>query len=133
LGHHRLAAGPAPYFRRRGLAGAGADRAAIARNRVRPARPYSPAGDCMNNRPYGNELLDVARRTLLDELLPLLPGEKAYEALMVANAMAIASRELAPHAADDRAARREIQRFLADIGQGDAVEPTEHALAAQVR
>ncbi|UYO92754.1 DUF6285 domain-containing protein [Pollutimonas sp. M17] len=87
----------------------------------------------MNNRPYGNELLDVARRTLLDELLPLLPGEKAYEALMVANAMAIASRELAPHAADDRAARREIQRFLADIGQGDAVEPTEHALAAQIR
>ena len=43
----------------------------------------------MKNRPYGNELLEVARRTLLDELLPLLPAEKTYEALMVANAMAM--------------------------------------------
>ncbi|MGB3289253.1 MAG: DUF6285 domain-containing protein [Burkholderiaceae bacterium] len=86
----------------------------------------------MNNRPHGNELLEVARRSLLDDLLPLLPGEKAYQALMIANAMAIASRELAPHAADDALARGEIGRFMADAGLDDA-EPTEQALTALIR
>lgn len=87
----------------------------------------------MNNRPYGNELLDVARRTLLDELLPLLPPEKTYEALMVANAMAIASRELAPHADEDKAASLEIQRFYIETGCDESTEPTEHELAALIR
>lgn len=87
----------------------------------------------MNNRPYGNELLDVARRTLLDELLPLLPPEKTYEALMVANAMAIAARELAPHAAGDESARREIQLFHAETGRSGSAEATEHELAALIR
>lgn len=87
----------------------------------------------MNNRPYGNELLDVARRTLLDELLPLLPPEKTYDALMVANAMAIASRELAPHAAADQAAQREIADFYAQTVRDGVAEPTEHALADLIR
>lgn len=87
----------------------------------------------MNNRPYGNELLEVARRTLLDELLPLLPPEKTYEALMVANAMAIAARELAPHADDVEAARLEIQRFHIDTGRDESTEASEHELAALIR
>ena len=47
----------------------------------------------MNDRPDATELLAIARRTLLDELLPRLPEELRYTALMIANAMAIASRE----------------------------------------
>jgi hypothetical protein len=47
----------------------------------------------MNIRPDANELLAIARQTLLDELLPQLPGRLRYQALMVANAMAIAGRE----------------------------------------
>lgn len=47
----------------------------------------------MRNRPAGSELLQVARETLLKELLPHLPGEQNYPALMVANAMGIAARE----------------------------------------
>lgn len=47
----------------------------------------------MPKRPTGCELLRVARKTLLRELLPRLQSEQKYPALMVANAMAIAARE----------------------------------------
>ncbi|TEH32725.1 acyl-CoA dehydrogenase [Pseudomonas aeruginosa] len=43
--------------------------------------------------PDVHELLDIARSTLLEQLLPALPGELRYPALMIANAMAIAARE----------------------------------------
>lgn len=46
------------------------------------------------DRPAGAELLAEARRTLLEVLLPLLPAERRYDGLMVANAMAIVAREL---------------------------------------
>jgi Domain of unknown function (DUF6285) len=62
----------------------------------------------MNDRPDATELLDIARRTLLDELLPRLPEDLRYSALMIANAMAIASRE---HAGGDTAAHAEFARL----------------------
>ncbi|MFJ4192462.1 DUF6285 domain-containing protein [Pseudomonas sp. NPDC089534] len=43
--------------------------------------------------PNAHELLEIARRTLLEQLLPTLSGELRYPALMIANAMAIAARE----------------------------------------
>src|SRR5438045_4047149 len=46
----------------------------------------------MHEAPAGPDLLDAARRILLDELLPALPPEKHYAALMTANAIAIAAR-----------------------------------------
>ena len=47
----------------------------------------------MTIRPDASELLAIARQTLLDELLPQLPAYLRYQALMIANAMAIAGRE----------------------------------------
>jgi hypothetical protein len=47
----------------------------------------------MTDNPDGAALLEEARRTLLETLLPLLPPERRYDGLMVANAMAIAARE----------------------------------------
>jgi aminoglycoside phosphotransferase (APT) family kinase protein len=44
--------------------------------------------------PEGSVLLAEARRMTIEELLPLLPEERRYDARMVANAMAIAGREL---------------------------------------
>ncbi|NQW01133.1 MAG: hypothetical protein HQ483_15615 [Rhodospirillales bacterium] len=41
------------------------------------------------------DLLSVARHVLRDELLSEIPADKKYQALMVANAMAIAGREAA--------------------------------------
>jgi aminoglycoside phosphotransferase (APT) family kinase protein len=56
----------------------------------KPASPHAAASD----RPEGSALLAEARRLTLEELLPLLPEQRRYEARMVANAMAIAGREL---------------------------------------
>jgi hypothetical protein len=47
----------------------------------------------MRDRPTGAELLDVARETLLTELLSAPKDEQRLLALMIGNAMAIAARE----------------------------------------
>lgn len=47
----------------------------------------------MRDVPEAAGLLRIARATLLNELLPQLSGASRYEALMIANAMAIATRE----------------------------------------
>ncbi len=44
--------------------------------------------------PDGNLLLTLARQTVLEELLPLLPESAHYAARMVANAIAISQRQL---------------------------------------
>ncbi|MCW3474546.1 DUF6285 domain-containing protein [Limobrevibacterium gyesilva] len=43
--------------------------------------------------PGGPDLLEIARQTLLDTVLPKLDGDARFKALMIANAMAIALRE----------------------------------------
>jgi hypothetical protein len=48
----------------------------------------------MRVEPGGRELLRVARAELLESLLPHIPESHRYAARMVANAMAIAAREL---------------------------------------
>ena len=48
----------------------------------------------MRNRPDATELLEIARQTLLDEILPSLSGDKKYSALMIGNALAMAIREI---------------------------------------
>ncbi len=48
----------------------------------------------MRVEPDGAELLKVAREALLGELLPNVPESSRYAARMIANAMAIAAREL---------------------------------------
>jgi hypothetical protein len=67
----------------------------------------------MNDHPDASELLDIARRTLIDEILPRLPQELRYSALMITNAMAIAGRE---HAAsgDAEAELARLQQLLND-------------------
>jgi aminoglycoside phosphotransferase (APT) family kinase protein len=54
----------------------------------------APSPAAAAERPEGAVLLAEARRVMLEELLPLLPEERRYEARMAANAMAIAGREL---------------------------------------
>ena len=47
----------------------------------------------MRNKPDAAELLHIARETLLNDLLELLPEERRYAMRMAANALAIAARE----------------------------------------
>ncbi|NYT76578.1 hypothetical protein H0A71_06210 [Alcaligenaceae bacterium] len=84
------------------------------------------------NRPAGDELLSVARRALLDELLPLLPEDKTYDVLMIANAMAIAARELAASQVAGGRGGARIAGFL-HIEKVQGTQPTEAGLAALIR
>ena len=81
----------------------------------------------MNDTADARDLLDIARSTLLNQVLPHVPGELRYEALMIANAMAIAARE---HAAGDRPARDELTR-LCDLF-GETGHPPHRALEAAI-
>jgi hypothetical protein len=53
----------------------------------------------MHDLPTGPQLLALARAVLLEELMPLLPEERRFDALLVGNCMAIAAREAAAAAA----------------------------------
>ena len=98
----------------------------------------------MRDRPDGIALLGLARRALLEDLLDELPDEHRVTARMVANAMAIAARELAAGDAPT-AAYAEALTALYDESQesglrGDAAEPVDEAiqrlawwLAAEIR
>ena len=80
----------------------------------------------MRDEPYGAALIDAARRALADEVVPGLTGRPRYVALMVANALGIAMREIAEADALARAAAR--------LGSGhpDADDPVA-ALAGAIR
>jgi hypothetical protein len=86
----------------------------------------------MNNRPYGNELLRAARQTLLDGLLPLLPADRTYDALMIANAMAIAARELVSRGQPDDRINDRIAQFYRDLDLDDT-DASEAGLASKIR
>ncbi|NDP42144.1 MAG: hypothetical protein GZ089_05405, partial [Aromatoleum sp.] len=64
----------------------------------------------------GEDLMATARDALLNELLPALPKDRRYAALMIANAMAIAARERrsGTDAARDEAGR--LHDLLTGIG-----------------
>ncbi len=48
----------------------------------------------MQDSPTSIDILDIARRTLLDNILPVLPEERRLDGLMIANAMAIVRRAI---------------------------------------
>ena len=92
----------------------------------KPASPHAAASD----RPEGSALLAEARRLTLEELLPLLPEQRRYEARMVANAMAIAGRELiafGPSASQTKALAAAIR-----AGKHDGDQALRNRLAAVV-
>lgn len=84
----------------------------------------------MRERPDGADLLAVARDVLRRELLPLLPREKAYEALMVVNAMGIAERQLR---AGEAPQRGEQAALAALLGSDDDLDELNRRFAARIR
>ena len=85
----------------------------------------------MNIRPDASELLAIARQTLLSELLPQLPGSLRYQALMVANAMAIAGREYRDGEAADTA-EAQLLAALSDA-DGASLADARQALCRAIR
>ncbi|MFA7668017.1 MAG: DUF6285 domain-containing protein, partial [Burkholderiaceae bacterium] len=101
----------------------------IARARTQPKAVTPPAFSL----PDGADLLLTARRVLLDELLPQLPRDRTYDALMAANAMAIAARELSDLGSMAGAAETAIQAFLAKVENTRASSATAAASSAEGR
>jgi uncharacterized protein DUF6285 len=75
----------------------------------------------MNNKPGAAELLAIARQAFAEEISPSLPEGQRYTALMIANAMAIARREIE---AGDAVAKRELESLCTLLG---ATGPEPHA------
>jgi len=94
----------------------------------------------MKNLPAGADLLAIARRTLISELRPLLGESARYTLAMVANAMAIAAREIE---AGERPAREALARLDALFGVAaraltgaalhDALREHDRRLARDIR
>jgi hypothetical protein len=80
----------------------------------------------MVEKPDAADLLAIARQTFLESLLPHVPEDKRYAGLMLANAMAIARREIA---AGDESCRRELAA-LVDL-YGEAPPPAADAAAVR--
>jgi hypothetical protein len=73
----------------------------------------------MRDLPNGADLLALARSALSEELLPLLPQERRFEARLVAAAMAIAERE----ARAGMAAAAPLRRALEQLYPPDEPDP----------
>ena len=78
----------------------------------------------MNDRPDARNLLQTARNVFIAEILPALPAASRYTALMIANAMAIAQREIA---AGDAPLAAECERLGALLSE-PAAAPAGEAL-----
>src|SRR5215468_2284440 len=85
----------------------------------------------MPDKPDAAALLEEARRTLLEALLPLLPPERRYDGLMVANAMAIAAREAGQGA--DALRTQGVQLAALFSGSTAGVNELEARLAREIR
>jgi hypothetical protein len=83
------------------------------------------------DRPGGEALLEAARRLLLDELIACLPAERRYDGLMIANAMAIAARELRDAGAEPAAAAQRLTSFYGEAAADP--EALARRLVADIR
>jgi hypothetical protein len=70
--------------------------------------------------PHGIELLQLARRTLLEEIVPAAPEAQRYVLRMVANAIAIAAREIEAEATGTAPDRSSDAALADDIRSGRA-------------
>lgn len=84
----------------------------------------------MRDKPDIHDLLETARRTLTEGLLPNLPAEHRYRAHLVGAAMATAARELAAGDGAEEAERAALVRLLG--GDGD-LETLNRNFAARLR
>lgn len=94
----------------------------------------------MHDLPDAQALIQEARRTLLEALADALPKARRYDALMIANALAIAAREMEDGAAAHEADRHAVADYLgagqerderADLGRlADEIRAGKHDGAA---
>jgi hypothetical protein len=87
----------------------------------------------MNDRPDAQNLLATARSVFLSDILPTLPAASRYTALMIANAIAIAQREIGAGYAPLAAECERLRVLLRDPGETPAGEALRSVLAGYNR
>ena len=87
----------------------------------------------MNNLPEGADLLRIARETLLAEIKPVVPEHARYSLAMIANAMAIAARELEAGERPAIEALARLDAIYAETHRELHGEALMHALKEQER
>jgi hypothetical protein len=75
----------------------------------------------INDEPDARGLVTIALQTFRDSILPAVPAERRFEALMIANALSIAERELA--AEPEPALVVAIGGLIGESGDLEAVAP----------
>lgn len=89
----------------------------------------------MRDQPTGEELLETARAVLRDDLIPALPADKRHSALMIANALSIAARQLKAGDAGERAELAALEGLLSEpfAARTDDAPALRNALVAANR
>lgn len=90
----------------------------------------------MRHDPKAADLLETARAVLRETILPQLPASARYEALMVANAMAIAARQMAAGERPVEEAGRRLAAIYglpAETGKERDLAGLERRLAGDLR
>lgn len=78
----------------------------------------------MREQPTGDKLLESARSLLRDELIPALPADKRHAALMIANALGIAARQLKNGDSPEQQEVESLERILSNQpADGQSVRP----------
>ena len=77
----------------------------------------------MRPKPTAVELLEIARKTLRGELLAALPEERRYQALMAANAIAIAGRVLERGDVPEREELAALVLLMGGSGEKEISDP----------
>jgi hypothetical protein len=75
----------------------------------------------INDEPDAHGLVTIALQTFRDSILPTVPAERRFEALMIANALSIAERELA--AAPELGLAAAIGGLIGESGSLETVAP----------
>lgn len=88
----------------------------------------------MINQPETQDLLTEARQVLLDSVAPELRGELKYQALMVANAIGMAIREIEQRELGQPGQTdRTVQAFLLERSLEATTDGIEEGLAGAIR
>lgn len=87
----------------------------------------------MTDRPDAIQLLTLARTALLDALVPVLPADAQYPARMVANAIAVALRELDSAGADATTLRMELAPLFEPAAATLPTDALERRLVEEIR
>lgn len=87
----------------------------------------------MRSLPDAAALLNIARDGLLKELLPHLPKEQHYTALMAANAIAISMREIEAGDGHDRAEAALLHGLYGAAAADEGVDAFAVQLSADLR